>query len=87
MPFHRIYCPPDLYTREEKDALAKAIMDCYKRLPKFYVIVNFIHVENDDFYIGGERSDGRFVRFLVHHLARTMITCVSSSFSPSPERH
>jgi len=73
MPFHRIYYPPELYTPEEKQAMAKAIMECYKKLPGFFVIVNFIDVGKDDFYVGGERNQ-RFVRIVVHHLARMMLT-------------
>ncbi|KAF5336771.1 hypothetical protein D9758_016392 [Tetrapyrgos nigripes] len=73
MPFHRVYCPPNLYTPEEKQAMAKAITECYKRLPGFFIIVNFIDVGKDDFFVGGEKTD-RFVKITIHHLARTMST-------------
>ncbi|THV00049.1 hypothetical protein K435DRAFT_936026 [Dendrothele bispora CBS 962.96] len=73
MPFHRIYCPPDLYTASEKQAIAQALTNLYERLPKFFVVVNFIPVGKDDFFVGGEKSD-RFVRISVHHLARTLGT-------------
>uniref|UniRef100_A0A0W0FA97 Tautomerase cis-CaaD-like domain-containing protein n=1 Tax=Moniliophthora roreri TaxID=221103 RepID=A0A0W0FA97_MONRR len=71
MPFHRWYCPPNLYTADEKKAIAAAITDVYKRLPAFYVVVNFINVDRENFFVGGENSD-RFVRISIHHLARTL---------------
>jgi phenylpyruvate tautomerase PptA (4-oxalocrotonate tautomerase family) len=71
MPFHRWYCPSNLYTANEKKAIAAAITDVYKRLPAFYVVVNFICVDKENFFVGGENSD-KFVRICVHHLARTL---------------
>ncbi|KAK1215306.1 hypothetical protein PQX77_022097 [Marasmius sp. AFHP31] len=68
MPFHRFYVPRNLYTTEEKHAIAEAITQIYERLPKFYVVVNFINIEDGDFYVGGEKNN-KFVRILVHHLA------------------
>ncbi|THU80266.1 hypothetical protein K435DRAFT_736340 [Dendrothele bispora CBS 962.96] len=71
MPFHRIYCSSKLYTSEEKQAMAKAILECYKRVPAFYVVVSFIDIEKDNFFVGGEIRD-RFLRITVDHLARIM---------------
>ncbi|KAF9058886.1 putative oxalocrotonate tautomerase [Rhodocollybia butyracea] len=68
MPFHRFYCSPNLYTKEEKQAIAQAIVKFYANLPPFLVIVNFIEVEKDNFYVGGESTD-RFLRINVQHSA------------------
>ncbi|KAL0577615.1 hypothetical protein V5O48_004376 [Marasmius crinis-equi] len=68
MPFHRFYIPRDLYTAEEKQAIAAAVTATYQRIPKFYVVVNFINIEDGDFFVGGEKNN-KFVRIVVHHLA------------------
>ena len=51
-------------------AIAEGITNVYKVLPKFYVVVVFIDVDKDSFYIGGKPND-RFVRINSQHLART----------------
>ena len=38
-------------------------------LPEFYVVVLFIDLPKDSYFIGGESNDA-FVRFNVQHLAR-----------------
>ncbi|ESK89184.1 4-oxalocrotonate tautomerase [Moniliophthora roreri MCA 2997] len=68
MPFHRYFVPRGLYTPEEKQALARAITEVYNRIPPFYVVINFIEIEDGDFYVGGERNNN-FVRICVDHLA------------------
>ncbi|KAL0571510.1 hypothetical protein V5O48_010460 [Marasmius crinis-equi] len=68
MPFHRFYTPHGLYTPEEKRAIAEAITQIYTRLPKFYVVVNFINIDDGDFFVGGEKNNN-FLRILVHHYA------------------
>ncbi|CAE6513790.1 unnamed protein product [Rhizoctonia solani] len=76
MPMHRIYSPAGLYSSEEKQALSKAITSAYTSsptggpgLPPFYVVVLFIDLPADSFYIGGEKHN-TFARFNVQHLAR-----------------
>ncbi|KAF9025880.1 hypothetical protein BDZ89DRAFT_988268 [Hymenopellis radicata] len=69
MPLHRFYIPPNLYTAEDKAKLAEAITNIYIRIPRFYVVVLFIEVDQDNCFVGGNPSKG-FVRILVHHLAR-----------------
>ncbi|KAJ4472945.1 putative oxalocrotonate tautomerase enzyme-domain-containing protein [Lentinula aciculospora] len=64
MPFHCFYCSPNLYTKEEKHAIAKAVTSFYSILPPFLVIVNFIDVDKDNFYVGGEPND-RYLRINV----------------------
>ncbi|EEB89196.1 hypothetical protein MPER_12730 [Moniliophthora perniciosa FA553] len=68
MPFHRYFVPRGLYTPEEKQALAKALTGVYSRIPPFYVVINFIEIEDGDFYVGG-KSTNNFVRICVDHLA------------------
>ncbi|KAG9075966.1 hypothetical protein FRC06_009786 [Ceratobasidium sp. 370] len=70
MPMHRIYSVPGLYSPSEKAAMAKAITSLYtSTLPAFYVVVLFIDVAKDSYFIGGELNH-KFVRFNVQHLAR-----------------
>lgn len=73
MPMHRIYTTPGLYLPKEKQELAKAITKIYTSngLPAFYVLVLFIDLPTDSFYVGGEQTSARGVaRFNVQHLAR-----------------
>ncbi|KAF8601360.1 hypothetical protein BDV93DRAFT_234804 [Ceratobasidium sp. AG-I] len=69
MPMHRIYTAQGLYTPSEKHALSKAITSVYKVLPPFYVVVFFIDIPKESFFIGGEPND-TFARFNVQHFAR-----------------
>lgn len=69
MPLHRLYVPPNLYSTEDKATIAAAITKVYSNLPEFYVVVLFISVDKDDFYVGGKKSDA-FVRISVQHIAR-----------------
>ncbi|KAK7451314.1 hypothetical protein VKT23_012655 [Stygiomarasmius scandens] len=69
MPLHRFYIPPNLYTSEEKAAIAKAITAIYSSLPLFYVVVLFVEVPKENYFVGGERND-RFLRIVIQHLAR-----------------
>ncbi|CUA68947.1 hypothetical protein RSOLAG22IIIB_08200 [Rhizoctonia solani] len=71
MPMHRIYTTPGLYSPTEKKALAEAITKIYQGLglPAFYVVVLFLDLPKDSFYIGGETNDN-FVRFNVQHVAK-----------------
>ncbi|KAJ3715414.1 putative oxalocrotonate tautomerase enzyme-domain-containing protein [Lentinula raphanica] len=75
MPFHRFYCTANLYTKAEKQAIARSITDLYAKVPvpRFYVVINFIEVGEDDYYVSGEPA-GRFVRIHVQHLARNLQT-------------
>ena len=76
MPLHRFYVPPDLYSAEDKSAIASAITKVYSQLPAFYVVVLFITVDTESYYVGGERKDN-FVRIAVQHIARRFPECVS----------
>ena len=51
-------------------AIAERITTVYSLLPKFYVVVVFIDVDQDSFFIGGSHNDS-FVRIVSQHLART----------------
>ncbi|KAK0243310.1 putative oxalocrotonate tautomerase [Armillaria nabsnona] len=63
MPLHRFYIPVGFYSKEDK-----AVQQCYSHLPKFYVVVIFIEVDKENFYVGAEATDN-FVRVVVHHMA------------------
>ncbi|KAF7337363.1 Tautomerase-3 domain-containing protein [Mycena sanguinolenta] len=69
MPLHRIFAPKGLYTPSDKAALAQAITAVYASLPAFYVVVLFVELESDDFFVGGKATK-RMVRISVEHLAR-----------------
>ncbi|KAF8908312.1 putative oxalocrotonate tautomerase enzyme-domain-containing protein [Mucidula mucida] len=69
-----ILCPPNLYSAEDKAKLAEAITDIYTKripapLPAFYVVILFIDVKQEDYFVGGKPTKD-FVRVVVHHLAR-----------------
>ncbi|KXS21438.1 hypothetical protein M427DRAFT_151467 [Gonapodya prolifera JEL478] len=71
MPLHRIYSAPGFFTEEEKSKIAQNITKAYtSALPAFYVVVLFIDVPENSFFVGG-KSMTRFVRIVTQHLART----------------
>ncbi|KAI1710003.1 putative oxalocrotonate tautomerase enzyme domain-containing protein [Ditylenchus destructor] len=71
MPLHRFYVPEGLYTEDDKKKLAQSITDIYTSigLPAFYVIILFIPVKKDSYYVGGKTND-KFVRVSIQHIAR-----------------
>ncbi|QRV92011.1 4-oxalocrotonate tautomerase [Ceratobasidium sp. AG-Ba] len=70
MPMHRIYTASGLYTPAEKATMAKNITALYTNvMPAFYVVVLFIDLAEDSYFIGGEQNN-KFVRINVQHLAR-----------------
>ncbi|KAH7723639.1 hypothetical protein AAVH_08745 [Aphelenchoides avenae] len=72
MPLHRIYHAAGAFTDEQQQGLAQAITDIYVEkvgLPPFYVVVLFVEVAKESFFIGGEPTD-KFVRITVQHIAR-----------------
>ncbi|KAI1714653.1 putative oxalocrotonate tautomerase enzyme domain-containing protein [Ditylenchus destructor] len=71
MPFHRFYVPEGLYTEEDKTKLSQSITDFYTGigLAAFYVVVVFIPIKKDSYYVGGKASD-KFVRVAIQHIAR-----------------
>ncbi|KAG7441660.1 uncharacterized protein BT62DRAFT_833173, partial [Guyanagaster necrorhizus] len=56
IPLHRFYVPPNLYSNEDKQALAKHITNLYARrgLPEFYVVVLFVEVPRQGYFVGGK---------------------------------
>ncbi|KAK0491534.1 putative oxalocrotonate tautomerase [Armillaria novae-zelandiae] len=68
MPLHRFYTPIGFYSKEDKAAVVKAVQQNYPLVPKFYVVVIFIEVDKENFYVGAEATDN-FVRVVVHHMA------------------
>jgi phenylpyruvate tautomerase PptA (4-oxalocrotonate tautomerase family) len=71
MPLHRIYHPTSAFTPADKEALSEHITALYTAggLPAFYVVVLFIPIEKDSFYVGGKSTDN-FIRIVSQHLAR-----------------
>lgn len=69
MPLHRWFVPPNLYSDEDKAAIAKAITSRYSMLPPFYVVVLFIDVKENSYFVGGEKNN-QFVRIGIEHIAR-----------------
>ncbi len=70
MPLYRIYHAKGLFSAEAKQAIAERITDVFSHLPRFYVVVVFLEVGPQDFYVGGQ-CKSRFVRIVPQHLART----------------
>ncbi|CAF1321892.1 unnamed protein product [Rotaria sordida] len=73
MPLHRIFHPLSAFSSSDKKALSERITALYteKGLPAFYVVVLFIPIESDSFFVGGKSTD-KFVRIIVQHLARQL---------------
>ena len=69
MPLHRWFVPPHLYSDDDKAAIAKAITSCYPTLPPFYVVVLFVDIQENSYFVGGEKNNN-FVRIGIEHLAR-----------------
>ncbi|KAK0450518.1 putative oxalocrotonate tautomerase enzyme-domain-containing protein [Desarmillaria tabescens] len=61
MPFHRFYVPQGLYCSCDKRSIAEAVTEVYVKagLPRFYVVVNFIEVSEENFYVSGKRERKR----------------------------
>ncbi|WP_199554343.1 tautomerase family protein [Sandaracinobacteroides hominis] len=70
MPLWTVYHSPGVFSDADKAALAEAITDIYGRvMPRFYVGIVYREVAPQDMYIGGKPA-GRFVRFVMEHIAR-----------------
>ena len=79
MPLHRLYVPPNLYSAEDKAVIGEAITKVYAHLPAFYVVVLFIDISKENYFVGGQRNE-RFVRIAVQHIARQFLECVMSIY-------
>uniref|UniRef100_A0AC35F6F3 Tautomerase cis-CaaD-like domain-containing protein n=1 Tax=Panagrolaimus sp. PS1159 TaxID=55785 RepID=A0AC35F6F3_9BILA len=78
MPTHYIYHTPGKFTTEDKKGLTEAITKIYTNslgpnLPAFYVIVLFVPIDEEDFFVGGKNTKN-FVRICVTHIARSFET-------------
>ena len=73
MPLHRIFHPPSAFSAKDKQELSERITAIYTGvgLPAFYVVVLFIPIEKDSFFVSGKPTD-KFIRLVVQHLARQM---------------
>uniref|UniRef100_A0AC35GTZ8 Tautomerase cis-CaaD-like domain-containing protein n=1 Tax=Panagrolaimus sp. PS1159 TaxID=55785 RepID=A0AC35GTZ8_9BILA len=75
MPLHRIYHTPGQFSKDDKKGLAEAITKIYTNpkganLPAFYVVVLFVPVDEENFFVGGKTTKN-FVRISVQHIARS----------------
>lgn len=69
MPLLQFYHPANLFTTSDKQTIAtKLTSTIYKRLPAFYVNVQFIPLSPDNFYVGG-KSSSNHVRIVLEHIA------------------
>lgn len=74
MPVWRIFAHPSIFTHDQKRSFAEDVTAMYvsRGLPKFYVNVLFIPLEEDELWIGGEpRND--FVRIIIEQIARQLV--------------
>jgi hypothetical protein len=69
MPLHRFFTPKGLYSADEKAAISKAVTGVYRTLPEFYVVVLFIELDADSFFVGGLPKNN-FLRIAAEHYAR-----------------
>ncbi|KAJ6551920.1 putative oxalocrotonate tautomerase [Mycena capillaripes] len=69
MPLHRFFTPKGMYTSEDKAAISAAVTGVYTTLPKFYVVVLFIELDPESFFVGGKSAD-KFLRIAAEHYAR-----------------
>lgn len=78
MPLWNIYHPEGTFEDDAlKEAFSKDITSFYHdgaaKLPKFYVVVNFIKLPQNSMYIGGRPNTGApFIRLKIDHIAVTL---------------
>ena len=73
MPLWKVYHPVGAYSVQDKREFAEKVTEMYSRIPipKFYVVMIFEEVAAESVYVGGV-SHGKFVRFKLDHMARTL---------------
>jgi phenylpyruvate tautomerase PptA (4-oxalocrotonate tautomerase family) len=73
MPLWQVFHPKDTYSAEDKHGLAERITGLFTSspMPAFYVVVIYIEVGPDDYYVGGEKLKKTFIRFKVDQMANT----------------
>jgi phenylpyruvate tautomerase PptA (4-oxalocrotonate tautomerase family) len=71
MPLWKIFHGPDVFTAEQKEALANEVTRLYVSigLPAFYVNVLFFAVPEESFYVGGKKV-AKSVRISIEQIAR-----------------
>ncbi|KAJ7465941.1 putative oxalocrotonate tautomerase [Mycena latifolia] len=69
MPLRRFFTPKGMYSPEDKAAIAAAVTGVYKKIPPFYVVVLFIELDPQNFFVGGKSTD-KFLRIAAEHYAR-----------------
>jgi phenylpyruvate tautomerase PptA (4-oxalocrotonate tautomerase family) len=92
VPLHRIFHTPSIFSATDKNEIAARLTDHYTRhgLPPFYVVVIFIPVEAENFFVGGQPAN-KFVRIISQHFARnytkeeqkeTSVNMLEACFAP-----
>lgn len=76
MPLHLYYVPKGLYTAQDKEEIAAAVTKVYSVLPDFYVVVLFITLDPEDYFVGAKKTN-QFVRIVIQHIARQFSEYVS----------
>lgn len=73
MPLWKVYTPPNAYTPAERKEMAEKITSVYTQIPipAFYVLVLFEEIPEHSYFVGG-KPHGKFVRFKVDQIARTL---------------
>lgn len=77
MPLWQIYHPESTFADvESKQALTNDITSMYTpRMPAFYVVVQFISMSPETFWVGGSSKTERpFIRIVISHVAITSKT-------------
>ncbi len=70
MPLWTVYHPRDAFSDQDKAKLASEITDLYAPyMPRFFVGIVFKAVGENELFVGGQPT-GRFVRFVLEHIAR-----------------
>ncbi|KAJ7674042.1 putative oxalocrotonate tautomerase [Mycena polygramma] len=72
MPLHRFFTPKGLYSDEDKAAIAAAVTSVYVVILKFYVVVVFVELDAQSFFVGGKSTD-RFRRIATETLCTTLL--------------
>ncbi|TVY73189.1 hypothetical protein LSUE1_G006630, partial [Lachnellula suecica] len=69
-PFLKFYTSPNQLTAAEKQDLATVLTARYaKAMPAFFVDIVFHEIPEDSFFTGGKKTDGKFVRLSMEHIA------------------
>ncbi|TVY12991.1 hypothetical protein LARI1_G008446 [Lachnellula arida] len=70
MPLLQFYINPGQLTPDEKQDLVTVFTARYaKAMPAFFVTIVFHEIPEDSFFVAGEKTEGKFVRLTMEHIA------------------